>query len=80
MEHSLFSKINSGLYSSLGGNEVLLNVLVNERVVVPNKKGEYRWRSSFQRMVDEQQRPYMISLNLDFFKEENNNANYQFNQ
>lgn len=75
MEHSLFSKINSGLYSSLGGNTVLLDVLVNEGVVVPNKKGEHRWRSSFQRMVDEQQRPYMISLNLDFFKEENNNAN-----
>ena len=75
MEHSLFSKINSGLYSSLGGNTVLLDVLVNEGVVVPNKKGDYRWRSSFQRMVDEQQRPYMISLNLDFFKEENNNAN-----
>ena len=74
-EHSLFSKINSGLYSSLGGSAVLLDVLVNEGVVVPNKKGEYRWRSSFQRMVDEQQRPYMISLNSDFFKEENNNAN-----
>ena len=74
-EYSLFSKINSGLYSSLGGNAVLRDVLVNEGVVVPNKRGEYRWRSSFQRMVNEQQRPYMISLNLDFFKEENNNAN-----
>lgn len=75
MEHSLFSKINSGLYSSLGGNAVLLDVLENEGVVVPNKKGEYKWRSSFQRMVDEQQRPYMISLNLDFFKEANDYAN-----
>ena len=75
MEYSLFSKINSGLYSSLGGNTVLLDVLVNEGVVLPNKKGEYRWRSSFQRMVDQQQRPYMISLNLDFFKEENDYAN-----
>lgn len=75
MEHSLFSKINSGLYSSLGGNEVLLDVLVNEGVVVPNKKGESRWRCSFERLVDEQKRPYMISLNLAFFKEKNNYAN-----